>query len=117
MTPTVTKNDFDPFNLYNVLFWLRQCCDPSQEKVYCHFLSQNQLRKRQDGVLFSAKRPIGRNTIAGFLRELARKAGIPHWEKVGNHDSRQGAIDKLANDPNVNAVETQKAARHKSLGA
>ena len=117
MTPAVTKNDSDPFNLYNVLFWLRQRCDPSQKKVYCHFMTQKQLQQRKDGILFSPKRPIGINTIAGYLRELAKKAGIPHWEKVGNHDSRQGAIDRLANDPSVNPVETQKAARHKSLNA
>ena len=107
MTPTVTKNDKGPFNLYNILYWMRQHCDPSQKKVYCHLLTQNQLKKRQDGVLFSPRRPMGLNTIAGFLHELARKAGIPHCEKIGNHDSRQGAIDKLANDLTVNVVETQ----------
>jgi hypothetical protein len=58
---------------------------------------------------------MGENSIAKLLPNLCRQAGIEEWQKKTPHTLRGFSITVLANDPNTNAIETARTARHKSV--
>jgi len=63
--------------------------------------------------LFHDTKRMGQNAVGACLQQLAEMAGISEWRKKTNHTLRQHTITELANNPNVNRVETAKVARHK----
>ena len=122
MTQPIAKNDNDPFNTYNVLVEYKSLCGDvgPNDRVYCHFLhpKQRELKEfQQSPQILNPVKPMGMNTVGNLIKNLAKMAGIPHWKFVRNHDTCQGAIDALTNNPSVNPKDVQLAARHQSLNS
>jgi hypothetical protein len=96
-------------------------CHPGQQAVYHKVCTEAQtLRYNAQGfdkVLYSLNERVGVNTIGEFLREICKLAGVPNWQEKTNHCLRKWAITTLANNPNVNQVETANTARHSSIQA
>ena len=62
---------------------------------------------------FHDTKRMGESAVGACMKQLAEMAGIPEWRKKTNHCLRQHTITSLANNPNVNRVETAAVARHK----
>jgi hypothetical protein len=96
------------------LLWSQ--CHPAQKRCYHKPCSQYQAARYDvhghKNVYYNYKEPMGQNTIGNFLKELCKLAGIPDWKTKTNHCLRAWAITQLANDPNVNQVETAHAVHH-----
>jgi len=119
-TPRIACNDNDIFNPYNVLMHYKSLCGDvgPEDRVYCHLIGSQQIQAnvlKGSSQIINPRKPMGINMIGKLTKTLAQMAGIRHWEKVTNHDTRQGAIDALTNNPSVNPKDVQLAARHRSI--
>ena len=119
-TPRFARNDYDVFNPYNVLMYYKNLCGDvnPEDRLYCHFLGWKQVQEnvlRGSPQVINRRRPMGASSIGKLTKNLAKMAGITHWKKVTNHNTRQGGIDALTNNGAVNPKEVQIAARHCSI--
>ena len=109
----------DPINVGNCLLELREMCHPKQKFVHCQLLSKkgrnNLIKAGFPKVLFNKNAIIGKNTIAKFLPNLARAAGIENYKAKTPHVLRQWFITRLANKKTINPTNVAKAARQKNI--
>ena len=111
----------DPINVGNCLKELRAMCHPEQCYIYCQMANKrgryNLIKSGFPKVLFNKDVVVGKNTIAKFLPNLARAAGIENWKAKTPHVLRQWFITRLANDKTLNPSDVAKAARQKNLAS
>jgi len=60
---------------------------------------------------------LGEGKLGAATQEISCLAGLPNWIKKTNHSLCQTAINALANDPNVNALETATLACHTNVNS
>ena len=63
----------------------------------------------------SPQRPIGKNSLVKFSKNIGKLANLKDWSKLTNHGWRQYGITLMANSEQVSATESCAAARHKSV--
>ena len=77
-----------------------------------HFLSED----KEQPFISNPLRPVGKNKINDFCKELARDCGVEQWEKCTNHCFRAYGISKL-NSLGINLAESMALARHRTVGS
>lgn len=91
---------------------------PHQERVYCRPATLAQLQDlRRSGrkkSMFSAREPLGVNTICLMMNDACAKLGHP---ECSGHGFRRLFITTLANDPRVSIAEAMESSRHSSVSA
>lgn len=111
----------DNCNVGKCLFDLLSMCHPDQKSLYCHELSKEERRTMSMAgfphVRFSPKKPVGKNPIGKYPQTLALNAGVVDWRAKTAHALREYCITRLANDPNVNAVQVANHVRHKNVSS
>ena len=99
-------------------------CLPPQDRFYCYPLSPllqkdvvNLFPGVSDANLIRSNRnrPISKNIINGFCKDLAKNCRVTDWEKCTNHSFRQFCILKLHSLPGVSMAESMALARHNSV--
>ena len=65
----------------------------------------------------NSNRPIRRNTVNGFCKELAKDCHVIQWNKCTNHSFWQYGISKLHSLPKISKAESMALTWHKSVEA
>ena len=83
---------------------------PGQQRFVCKPASEKQKQEYRScgfaNAAFSAKQPLGKNTIRELLKEAAKRVGIERWKDFRPHELRSAFISRLANDCGVSMTET-----------
>ena len=107
--------------LYTLMQKYRTMCSPTQKRFYCY--------KKDTKVIIGEKScgkhcylanplsPIGEKEIAKFGQEIARRCGLPDWERCTNHGWRGLGITRLANAKDVSLSKAIGAACHSTATA
>ena len=109
-------NPKDPLSLYTLMQKYRSMCSPTQACFYCYEKDNNKIIAEHScgkhRYLSNLLSPIGEKEVAKFGQEIARRCGLPDWEKCTNHGWRGLGISRLANSKDVSLSEAMGAARH-----
>ena len=119
-------NSEDPLDLYLLMCKYRKMCPEQQDRFYCyalpnrnkqildlaHFLSED----KKQPFISNLLRPVGKNKINNFCKELACDCGVVEWKKCTNHCFRAYGITKL-NSLGISLAESMALARHETVGS
>lgn len=93
----------------SALLRMRNKCVPDQKRLYCYL-------DPKTGKCFG-KKPIGRNTLAGYHKQAAVVLGIDCKDFCGGHAWRHVHVSINANNKNLNIRDAMEASRHASVSA
>ena len=89
--------------------------DPSQKKLYCQVVPEQEHRVKSSG-LYYAKKQLGKDSILSTFREGASILGLS-TDRFCSHSLRAFFITNLVNDPRVPLRQSMDAARYTSAQA
>ena len=105
-----THNHNDPLSLWVLLMRYRKMCPQGQTRFYCFPASSATLRKYTDSgnpeYKYDPDRPIGKNSLLKFSKNIGQLANLEDWPKLTNHGWRQYGITLMANSDKVSATES-----------
>ena len=103
---------------------LHRCMDkksPDQQRMHCKEASEEaKLRYRLLGYgnpMMHHKKPLGKDSIAKGMKEIAKRLDLKDWENFGGQALRAFMAAKLGNDASIHISEAMVALRHESVAA